>query len=478
MSQKVFFPSSIRVQSWLHGVGSAVPSIFGFRAGSGHRIGWLLQPLLHWLVLVSVAANPEASQLRIRTDPPDARIFHNGRLQDTAPLTLTDLPPGDHLISAQARGYHEERATVTIEPGQRKALDLELRPVTGLVLIHSTPAGADITINGAHRGKTPLLLTDLRIGNHRAKATHPAYLPMEIDLVVPDRTPKKIDLELRPDAGRVRFESTPEGAQVRIDGTLEGMTPCTIDRIPSGAREVEIRIEGHQIFRQTLQLAAGDERDIQVRLDPLPGSLELTSIPDGARIYINDERRGETPLGLDGVTPGDYHVRAELRGFAPETATLTVGNDTVTSREFRLERDSGTIILTTEPAGVRVLLDGVEVGRTLPGESDVLSVPFTMDYVSAGERMLELAREGYHSLTKRLTIEVGKTVTHHESLRRRFIPDTRVRIGEGAGGIRTGIITQRYPNGDIVLETRPGIFQTIESDRILEIETIRDGQEP
>ncbi len=476
MSQEVFSPTCIRGQRESHTLRSAASSISAIRARSCPW--WFPWPLLHWIVLASVAANAEPSQLRITSDPPGARIFRNGRLQDNAPLTLTNLPPGAHLISAQLRGYHEERTTVTIEPGVRKALDLELRPVTGLVLIHSTPAGADIAINGAHRGKTPLLLTNLRIGNHRAEAMYPGYLPMEIDLAISDRTPRKVDLELRPDAGRVRFDSTPQGAQVLIDGTFAGITPRKIDRVPSGAREIEIRIEGHQPFRQTLQLTAGDERDMHIRLNPLPGSLELTSIPDGARIYVNHERRGETPLRLDEITPGEYHIRAELQGFAAADTTLTVENDTVSSHEFRLERDSGTIILTTEPAGVRVMLDGVEVGRTVPGESDVLSVPFTMDYVSAGERTLELAREGYYSLTRQLNIEVGKTVTHHESLRRRFIPDTRVRIGEGAGGILTGIITQRFPNGDIVLETRPGIFRTIESDRILEIETIRMDPEP
>ena len=459
-----------------HGVSTrSYPSIKSTGITIAVRIVFLLA--IHWVAALSVTANTEATQLRITTDPPNARIFRNGRLQDTAPVTLTNVPPGYHLISAQLPGHHEERATVTIEPGQRMALDLKLRPVTGLVLIHSTPPGADITVNGAHRGQTPLLLTNLRIGSHRAKATKPEYLPMEVDIEVSDRTPRKINLELRPDAARLQFDSSPRGARVFIDGTLRGTTPHTVNRVPSGERTIEIRLDGHQTFQQTLQLAAGDERSINAILDPLPGSLNLTSIPEGARIYVNNERRGETPLQLDGLPPAEYDVRAEIRGYATGTATLTVRNDAVTMHEFRLQRDSGSIVLTTEPAGIRVFVDGEEVGHTQPGESDVLSLPLTIDYVAQGERTLELSREGYDSLTKRLYIEAGKTVTLHESLRRRFIPDTRVRIGDGPGGILTGIVIERYPNGDIVLETRPGIFRTIEGDRILNISPIRDDQE-
>ncbi len=440
------------------------------------RIVFLLA--IQWVAALCVTANTETTQLRIATDPPEARIYRNGRLQDNAPLTLTDLAPGRHLISAQLPGYHEKRTTVTLEPGQRIALDLKLTPVTGLILIHSTPPGADITVNGAHRGQTPVLLTNLRIGSHRARATNPGYLPMEVEFDVTDRTPKKVEFDLRPDAARLQFDSSPSGARVFIDGIPRDTTPHTIDRVPSGERIIELKLDGHRTFQQTIQLAAGDEKDIHAILDPLPGSINVTSIPEGARIYVNHERRGETPLQLDGLAPGDYEVRAELRGYATETATLTVLNDDLTTHEFRMERDSGSIVLTTEPAGVRVLIDGEEVGRTQPGESDVLSLPLTIDYVAEGERRMELAREGYDTLTMKINVEVGKTVTRHESLRRRFIPDTQVRIGDGPGGILTGIVVERYANGDIVLETRPGIFRTIKADRILDIRPIREEQEP
>lgn len=423
------------------------------------------------------AAHAQTTQLRIATDPPNARIFRNGRLEDTAPLTLTDLTPGQHLISAQLPGYHEKRTTITLEPGQRMALDLKLTPITGLVLIHSTPQGADITVNGAHRGQTPILLTNLRLGTYRAQAVKPEYLPIEVEIEVTDRTPKKIEIDLRPDAARLHFDSTPRGARIIIDGISHGITPHTVDRVPTGERTLEVRMEGHQPFQQTLPLAAGDERDIHAILDPLPGALNLISIPEGARIYIDDERRGETPLQLDNLLPGDYTVRAEHRGYATETATLTVRNDETTTHEFRLQRDSGTLVLTTEPAGVRVLVDGEEAGRTQPGESDVLSLPLTIDYIAEGERTLELVREGYTPMTLRLAIEAGRTVTRHESLRRRFIPDTRVRIGDGPGGVLTGVVVQRFPNGDIVLETRPGIFRTIEAGRIQEIGPIREDMD-
>lgn len=413
------------------------------------------------------------SQLRVITDPPGARVHLNDRLQDVSPVTITNLPPGRHLISATLAGHHQARSSVIIQSGERQLLDIELKPITGLVLIHSTPPDADISINGAHRGRTPLLLTDLTIGRHRAAASRPGYIPMEVDIVIEDRTPQKIAMELRSDSANLRFDSEPQGAMVYIDGVLRGTTPCLVERVSSGESEIEIRHEGHQSFRQRLQLRAGEEIAIREQLTPLPGSMHLTSTPPGARIEINGELRGETPLQIEGLVPGRYTVRAVTRGYAEAVTELAVRHAGVVRHEFRLQPNSGAIELTTEPARVRVLIDGVDSGITEPDESDMLSKALSIELVEQGTRVLQLSRTGYYSREIRVQVEAGQTVTRHAQLRRRFIPDTRVRIGDGPGDVRTGIITQRHPDGSIELETRPGIFQTIERERIRSIDPIR-----
>ncbi len=424
-----------------------------------------------------LAENNGHTQLRIATDPPGARIYVNNKLRNTSPVTLTDLHPGIHLITAQLPGYHEVRATVALDPEQRLPLDLTLRPITGLILLHADPTHVNITIEGVHRGETPLLLTDMPIGRYRVKASRAGYLPMERDLIVENRIPQKINFELRPDAARVRFDSTPRGARVFIDGVLSDTTPCDIENVPSGNREIEIRLEGHRVFRREFELTAGEERSIRAELEPLPGALQITSIPDGARVYVDNVPRGETPAEIKYLVPGEYAVRVESRGHAPETAELTVRKDTVTAHEFRLRRDSGKIVLTTEPARVRVLLDGIEKGFTEAAETDAYSKPFDIDYVPQGKRNLQLSREGYYPAEAELEIEPGRTLTHHAELSRRFIPDTRVRVGEGPGGVITGVLQQQYPSGDIEIETRPGIFRTIESHRIISVESISDDED-
>ncbi len=59
---------------------------------------------------------PTTGGLEIRSDPPGARISINGQNRGTAPLTIRDLPPGDHDVVLEANG-RKVRQAVRIDAG-------------------------------------------------------------------------------------------------------------------------------------------------------------------------------------------------------------------------------------------------------------------------------------------------------------------------------------------------------------------------
>ena len=68
-------------------------------------------------------------------------------------MTINGLRPGPHLILVEKPGFLPVRRTVTLTAGQRSSLELPLERVLGLILVRSIPSGADLEINGAHRGR-------------------------------------------------------------------------------------------------------------------------------------------------------------------------------------------------------------------------------------------------------------------------------------------------------------------------------------
>lgn len=412
------------------------------------------------------------AQVYITTDPPGSVIVFDGAAQPTSPCTMESVTPGRHLIIARKAGHREARLSVVVSAGQRLPVDMKLEVVHGLAIIHSKPSGADISIDGAHRGRTPLLITDLPLGKHRVKFETIGYKDKVVVLNVSDRTPRKISENLISDSARIILNSEPQGASVLLNGVERNKTPCVIDRIPSGIVELGVQLSGYHDYQHTLRVTAGEVIPLNIELKEKPGTMSIISIPDRARVYIGDEPRGVTPLTVEDLLPGTYHIAVEAPGYSRLVRDVTMRKSQTLREEFRLAKNSGMLELITEPAGASVYIDGEARGVTRRGRSDQVSERFTADLLKIGPHTVQISKKGYYARKLKVQIKKAETVTLHEKLERRFIPDTIVLLKDLPQDSLRGVISKRHPNGDVELETLDNIFTTIKSGNIVEIRPI------
>ncbi|HMP76964.1 MAG TPA: PEGA domain-containing protein [Kiritimatiellia bacterium] len=423
--------------------------------------------LLAGLLPHAEAQRVKPAQLVVSTTPPGAEILIDGAVRGISPLTATDLAPGSYVVTARRDGFRPARRAVSLMADQRLALDLTLEEIQGLVLFTGTPEGAEVHVNNAFRGALPLFIADFPSGTHRVRVSHPGYFDKELELTVADRIPQQVQVALVPDSAALEITSQPSGANVVLNGTPRGQTPLTLERTPTGNVTLELRLAGHEPFKQDLTLRAGERQTIRAPLAPLRATLEIISQPAGGRVYVDDTYRGDTPLTLDDLPAGGRRVRVEARGHAPDARTVTLRAGEKSVEEFRLQLNSGILILTSDPAGAKVFINGRESGDTRLAATGLVSEPLQIADLPQGEHTLQLTKAGYRHTPRRFTITVGKATTLNERLVRLFVPDTEVRIGTGPSGLRTGMLRRQHPNGDIELETRPGVMEYIPADTIL-----------
>lgn len=442
---------------------------------------WALAAGAMLCVAPATDAAPETatSQIYVTSDPPGASVSCDGTAAATpTPTTLSGLAPGEHLLVLRKAGFLETRTTVTTRAGERVPVELRLEPVKGLVLIRSKPEGADIEMDGVHYGKTPRLAPDFPLGPHKIKLSLSGHLPKTVEITVADRTPLQVEETLLSDSARVTIESKPPGADVTLDGGEVGKTPLTVPRLSSGSHPLTVRLKGFAAYADTLTVQAGDDRKLALTLTALPGTLAVASVPAQARIYLNGQYKADAPFATNALPAGKYTIRAELRGYDPVTVTNTVTAGETTSVELRLTKNSGTLLLSTTPAGVTVFLDGEPCGTTAPLEQQPISAQLQMDLVPQGAHKLQLSKEGYFDLTKTVEIVSNQTVILHEKLKPRpvpFVPNVRVRTGAGEENTFRGVVRERYPNGDLKLEIEPGIFRVFRKAEILAAESITNA---
>ena len=426
----------------------------------------LLVSMLAGTSLLMAADKEQGAQIRVVTDPPEAVVYCDGVLKDPAPLLINDLRAGEHLVTAVKQGYKDARKTISLMDGQKAAIEMKLDPVYGLVLVYSSPAGADVQIDGADRGKTPLLVHNLPLGKYRLKVNSQGYATKEIDLIIKDRVPMKLNINLSSDSAMIDLSSQPAGADVTLNGIAKGKTPCIIDRIPAGTCQLELVMDGYAAYKQTLNLQAGQQEKMTAVLKVIPSELQVVSIPSKARIYVENQFRGEAPVTLQNLEPGDYRIRAELIGCEPVARTVKLERNQKLVEEFRLTRDCGVLDITTEPAGVKVLLDGKESGVTVakPSETDRVSEPLSIDFLSAGAHQIQLTKKGYYDAAFEVQVEKEKTVTRHVPMKQRFIPDCEVKTTKDE--VFRGVLVDSDPQGNLRLEIKPGIFKNIPAKEV------------
>jgi len=129
------------------------------------------------------------------------------------------------------------------------------------------------------------------------------------------------------------------------------------------------------------------------------GELAVQSRPPGARVTVDGEERGVTPLTVR-LNSGAHVLEVRVGDSEPRVIPLTIQAGMQTSQYIELQdvRATGTLEIRSEPAGARVLIDGQPRGTT----------PATVRDLLAGEHTV-VVEAGGRKATQTVTIEAGST---------------------------------------------------------------------
>ena len=426
------------------------------------------------IALAALAAFAEESKA-IRCDftsqPDGATVIVDGMTRGVTPLTLYDLAPGPRHVRFELSNYEGVDEFMFLREGGAVSKNAVLSPVKGILRLVTEPAGCDISLDGVSFGKTPRLITSLNAkGAYRLLVQKPGYQPRTVEVKFNGRIPLVKNESLVIDSGIIEITSEPAGAEVTVNGQPRGLTPTKVDGVPKGRATVEIKKNGFEDESRELSIVAGESQTLFVKLNGLPGTMSLSSIPDGARFYVNDRPEGKGPISLTGLKPGSYTIRVEKEGFATSTKTVSLENGGAIVEEFRLENVMGRIEVRTIPSGVEVFLDGSRIGITkAKGDDGGASEVFAIENVREGEHTLAFRCEGYAEVTKHPVVENRKTQTVTARLKRVFTPNVEITTDSG---VHRGILISNTANG-VEVEVSLGITRTFPHSEVRKLEFIK-----
>lgn len=418
---------------------------------------------------------PRYATVNFSSSPEGAQVFVNGESKNRTPFKISDMVPGKPYHVRMEMDDHEPYdAVFTPLEGYNEPVYAKLKPLKGILLVTSEPQNAEITLNGYSLGETPRLITTLLTKEYYTLVLKKTgYLDGKIEVRFNGRRPLVRNVKLVLNSGVADIKSDPEGAEVILNGISRGVTPVVVSEIPNGRMSLVLKKDGYKTVIQEIAVNAGDKPNLHYALEPLPGRVNLTSVPSGVRFYVNGEPRGNGPLSLRDVKPGTYTVKAEMDGFDPLEREITVGNGAVINEEFRLVSNLAKLEIRTKPSGVTVEVDSRKYGRTKgSGDRTQWSESFIIPNLKAGEHTVRLSGRGFAEVVEHPVLRASSTKSLKIPMTIVFTPDVRITTStETIDGVMKDS-TGTY----ITLEVKPGVERTIQKENIRDIRYL-DGRQ-
>ncbi len=134
--------------------------------------------------------------------------------------------------------------------------------------------------------------------------------------------------------------SDPPGAVLFVDDIDQGSTPArNVSLTPGQAHKITLRLERYHPMDTSLTLETGERSRLNLELAPMNGFMALKG-DAGARIKINRQSYGRTPLNQVELLMGTYQLKVTKPEYYPYSTDVTVLYDHITHVDYTLKPKS------------------------------------------------------------------------------------------------------------------------------------------
>ena len=315
-------------------------------AAGGHQLRLLAERHLPHLSNISVAGmeiaqtfdidlEPAWANIAIASIPAGATVLVDGEALGQTPALL-EILQGERQIMLEKPRYRSWRQSLSVNAGEHQKLEpVRLSPADGTLVLSSTPASANVTVNGQYQGQTPLELSLKPSDEHNVSVLKPGYKRASRTLSLNPEERRDLHLKLKAQLGDVLVQVEPASAEILVNGESMGRGTQTLS-LPSFEQTLVVQQEGYRRHRQRFTPRPELKQSIQVRL--------LTE-SEAKLAALKAEITSPAGQTLKLFTPSDFTMgtsRREPGRRANEVlhpVTLTrlfyLGTHEVTNRQFR-----------------------------------------------------------------------------------------------------------------------------------------------
>lgn len=365
--------------------------------------------------------NKNGLAVMIKTIPENAQIFLNNKEAGLSGKTLK-LSKGEHNLKIGLKGYKTiEKKIVVDESNIYFEYLLEtVEPVD--ISFSSNPSDADLYIDQINMAKTPARLK-LIPGVHEVKITRRDYVDYIAQVDITEKDNIDYHFDLKENSGYLKITLSPSDAEILIDE--EEYTGDTRIKLKAGLHTIEIQKNGYIAQKLEVNVIQGQELNKSVSLKDNSGVLNLTTLPEKSRIYINKaEYTGKKPIKL---TAGRYIVDVKSDGYFTQTFEVKIETGKRIDKNIVLSPGYSKMDFSGVPTEAQIILKkNGKVSKTWKGNGMFEDIP-------TGDILIEAKAQGYKSKKQNFHIqEKENNIVHFEMQKGSDMPSSFVFVEGGS----------------------------------------------
>jgi eukaryotic-like serine/threonine-protein kinase len=231
-------------------------------------------------------------QLSIDSTPQGAQVQIDGQTDPgwVTPFTVPGVAPGRHTVSITKNGYTGEAKTIEVASGTKSFVVLHLAQVSATVVVHSTPSGAAVYVDGKDTGHVTPMQVSVERGSHSLLVRKQGFLdettganlqPGQSFRFAPTLRPlgnaddirtvgrfKKIFGGGEGEMGTVTIKTQPKGAQIAVNRRMLDKTSPVQFMVGPGNYIIDITVSGYKPVHRIVTVEKGLKVALEETMQP------------------------------------------------------------------------------------------------------------------------------------------------------------------------------------------------------------------
>ncbi|MBK7106811.1 MAG: PEGA domain-containing protein [Ignavibacteriae bacterium] len=362
---------------------------------------------------------PKLGNVFITSDPSGAKIFIDDEEQSkVTPDSLNNLLEGEYKITLKLNDFKDTTFNINVTDNSNVTEDIYLFESNpkGKIILNSNPSGAQIFVNGKNTGNTtPDTLINLQRGTYSVSLKLDLY--DDFNLIIPlgkdETVSKNIKMAIAGTSGTLIVTSDPSGAAISLNGENTGKTtPDTLKPLQTGFYNIKLTLSDFRDTTITTNIASGVivNKDVYLTESNPKGKISITSTPSGAQIYLNGITTSKvTPNNFDNLPRGNYEVTLKKALYDDAVFQISLAKDQTVNKSMvmNIASTSSTLIITSQPSGAAVSLDGNITFKVTPD---------TIKPLQSGNHIVGLSLSGYRDTSVTVLVNSGQIKTTNVNL--------------------------------------------------------------